>query len=53
MIIACDNKASLEIPYTMQLQGVAMIFCRAIHKLRKDLPIILIPKHVKGHQDSK
>ena len=57
IIIACDNKASLEnalcfnsrVAVTRSSHDILW----AIHDLRKDFPLKIIPKHVKGHQDSR
>ena len=55
--IACDNKASLNnsLLYknrTSITQGSFDILW-AIHDLLQDIPIKIIPKHVKAHQDQK
>ena len=51
--IACDNKASLENALCHDIRAAVTRSCHdllwAIHELRKDVSIILLPKHVKGH----
>ena len=55
--IACDDKASLKIVLCHNVRAAVTRRSHdllwAIHELRKDLTINLIPKHVKGHQDRK
>ena len=57
IIIACDNKASLE--NSLKYDNRAAVtrsshdMLWAIQDLRKDFPIKIIHKHVKGHQDTK
>ena len=55
--ISCDTKASFENVLCYDTRAAATnssidLLC-VIHDLQKDLPITLIPKHVKGHQDSR
>jgi len=55
--IACDNKASLENALLYdERAGVTLSsfdVLWAIHNLRQNLPIQIIPQHVKGHQDRR
>ena len=55
--IAYDNKASLENALCYDIRAAVTRNSHdrlwAIHELQKELPITLILKHVKGHQDSR
>ena len=55
LTIACDNKTSLHNAFSYDTRASIMMSSHdilwAIHDLCINLPISLIPQHVKGHQD--
>ena len=55
--IACDNKASLENALNHNTRASITKSSHdilwAINEVKNDLPITIIPQHVKGHQDRK